>query len=286
MLWVMRLLLHQGRYGSGAPGITSVEQFLTNFIGLWNKLRLLFVAVGIVAVMLGLAAVLQRRTLSRNLGTWAVACGLLVQLTLTTILIIKHPAAIYMMSVAAILPLILAVAFTLLRSDNPRTSAVLRFISLAIGIIILLGFVRNLLRSVDNHDGRVAILQTTESDMERHFSDLALANGMDRDSLTVLWTHGTYARCGALRYGNGYGSSATWPEISQVCDKDLYLNIWNDQARLDGNWVTVDRLDWDVIVVTQGIMKSFPSLASRGEVLLSNSPSNKNSLVFIDSVGK
>ena len=236
--------------------------------------------------MLGLAAVLQRRTLSRNLGAWAVACGLLAQLILTTIIIIKHPAAIYMMSVAAILPLFLAIAFTLLRSANPRTSAVVHFISLAISIIILLGFVRNLLRSVDNHYGRVAFLQTIEGDMEQHFSDLALANGRDRDSLTVLWTYGTVARCGALRHGNGYGSSAMWPEISQVCDNDLYLNIWNDQVMLDGNWVTVDRLDWDVIVVTQGILKSFPSLASHGEVLPSNSPSSTTSPVFIEAVGK
>jgi hypothetical protein len=259
--WVQELLFHQGVYGSGAAGITSPEQFLKNIMLVWSRLRLLTIAVFLVIVLLGIAIFLQRRNRKRDLGLWAVACGLSVQLMVTMIIIFKHFLPVYMLAVAAILPLLLAIAFTLLRSSGPLA----RLLCVGVSVAVLLGFLYSLTNSVSSHRAMSSIIQSGEKEMERFFTDYAVATGQDRDSLTILWTYGTDSRCYALWYCNDYAKRALSKEISQVCPYQRQLNFWRQEQPPD---------DWDIIVAARTFLIDRPNSASYltncGETILSS----------------
>jgi hypothetical protein len=270
--WVKSLIFYQGMYGTGAPGITSPEQFSMNFMRLWNQLHVLFIAACLVMAMLGIAMFLQRRELKRNLGLWAVACGLSVQLIVTTLIIIKHPYWAYMLAVAAILPLLLAVAFALLRSSGPH----IRLLCVGISIVVLIGFLYNLTMSVSNHHTAVSHLRSEEEEIERFFADYATATGQDRDSLVTLWTYGTCSPCYALWFGNQFAANVFSGEISQVCPYQGNLSV------LGGEQLPVD---WDIVVVKQSYLRDLltrnPCLANTGEVVTSQAETCFSYLAFI-----
>jgi hypothetical protein len=121
--WLMMLIFNQGIYGTGAPGITSVES-LSNNLRLVMERPLFVLVTGLLLGGLAVTAVytlLKRRSLRANAGLWAVACGLSVQLVVVWLLILKHTAIIYLLSVAAIVPILLAVLLTL--TDHPTLLA-------------------------------------------------------------------------------------------------------------------------------------------------------------------
>jgi hypothetical protein len=197
---------------------------------------------------------------------WAVTCGLFVQLIVTVAIIIKHPGVVYMLAVAAILPLLLAIAFTLLRSSGPR----IRLLFAGISIAILIGFLHNLTNSVNNHHALLSRLQSAEKEIESYFAEYAAATGQDRDSLMILWTYGTDSRCYALWFGNDYAKRVFSKEISQVCPHQVQLNIWNRKVLLPDGWLPIDSdLDWDIIVAAQNILRNYPYLADYSETVIS-----------------
>ena len=220
--WVRNLLWYQGRYGFGSPGITSANQFSLNFMQLWSQLPFLFIAVFLVMIMLGLAMFLQRRYLKQNPELLAVACGLLVQLIVTMAVIIKHPGEIYMLAVAAIFPLLLAMVFALL----PSYGLTPRIFCVGLSILVLIGFLHNLTNSISNHHISISMIQKSEREIEHYFADYAASIGQDPDSLLTLWTYGTESGCYALWFGNEYASRAFMQEISQVCPNQGNISIW------------------------------------------------------------
>jgi hypothetical protein len=135
--WLMLLVFNQGLYGTGSPGITSAESLSENFRTVME--RPLFVLVTVL-LLGGLALTaartyLKRRSLRANAGLWAVAVGLSVQLIVVWLLILKHTAIIYLLSVAAIVPILLAVLLTLL--DSPTLfGRALRVVTITVSALL------------------------------------------------------------------------------------------------------------------------------------------------------
>jgi hypothetical protein len=278
--WVFRILFHQGSYGTGETGFTSPEQFWSNFTSLWSELKILFVAIFLIVAMLFVAIFLQIRNREHYQGLLAVAAGLLVQLIVTVVIIIKHPLPIYMLAVAAILPILLAIGFSMLGSYN----SVSRFVCTTLSIVILVGFGYNLIMSFMRYNDRVHLLQSAQTQTDLYIANYAASIGRNRSSLTVLWTYETYSDCYALHFGNAFTSYAFLKEISSICSNQLDFNIWGKRAvRPDGHRIALDEPgNWDILVTSQRMLTVAPYLASYGKVIVSQGEAAPdNHVVFV-----
>jgi len=119
--WVKHLITHQGRYGKGEIGITSLNQLQKNFAALWSEAPILFISLCIAIALILLTLIIHRRKLNQNPGLWGIALGLSVQSIATFLIILKHYGRTYLLAVAAILPLLLSAVYSLLSQSNPRS---------------------------------------------------------------------------------------------------------------------------------------------------------------------
>jgi len=268
--WIIRVGTHQGRHGSGPPGFLSLETAAANFIVLWRDLRLLFISAGLLIGVIILLAILQRRSLRTNASFWTVALGLIVQIGLMGVLVIKHPGVIYMQAVAAALPLLLAVIFSLIQFSLPLRQSIQRLFVFGVSIAIYSIFAFGLIRSIIIHDAETKHVQFAVEEINNFLDDLAMKQALDRTSLTTLGIYGNPSRCLALWYGNQYAGYTLADEISSICSRELVYDLWENRVVLaDGSSVPLDQSEWDVIIAYEAALNEFPYLAEVGRVVIS-----------------
>ena len=268
--WIIRVGTHQGRHGSGPPGFISLETAAANFIGLWEELRLLFISIGLLIGVVVLIAILQRRSIKTNAGLWSVALGLIVQVGLMSALVIKHPGVIYMQAVAAALPLVLAVVFSLMHLYQPQMKSVPRLIKFGLGSVVFAIFAVALIRSFILHDAKTKNVQSAVQEIDIFLDDFTLDHALDRSSLTTLQVYGMPSKCLALWYGNHYAGYAFADEISSICPRDLIFHLWENRVTLaDGSSAPLDQSNWDILIAYEAALRDFPYLTEVGEVVYS-----------------
>jgi hypothetical protein len=268
--WIVRVASHQGRHGSGLPGFTSVKTATTNLFALWKDLPLLFVSIGVVVVLIGIMALHQRISMRSHPGLWAIVLGLTLQIGTMCVLVIKHPGIIYMQAVAAIFPLLLAGAISLMRISIPKMIMAQRLIKfgLSIGIFFLFGLA--LVRAIYIHNIETRQVELAIEDINTYIDDLALDLGRDRKSLNTLWVYGMPSDCTALWYGNQYANNMFAEEIGSICPRDFYFNLWEyEVGSVYGTSVPVDQSNWDIIVLNEAALIDFPELTTLGRVVKS-----------------
>jgi hypothetical protein len=270
LAWIIRVGTHQGRHGSGPPGFISLEIAEANFIALWGELRLLFILIGLMIGVIVLMAILQRRSIKTNAGLWAVALGIIVQIGLMSALVIKHPGVIYMQAVAAALPLLLAVIFSLMNFSGPHRESMQRLFKFSISILIFSMFAFALTRSFIVHDAETKNVRAAVEEISSFLDDFASKHALDRSSLTTLGIYGTPSECLALWYGNQYAAYSLAEEVGSICSRELIYDLWENRVVLaDGSSVPLDRSEWDVIVAYEAALLDFPDLADVGKVVYS-----------------
>ncbi|GMR10192.1 MAG: hypothetical protein BMS9Abin28_1013 [Anaerolineae bacterium] len=268
--WIIRVGAHQGRHGSGPPGFISLEIAVANFIFLWEELRLLFITIGLLIGVVVVIAIQQRRSIKTNAGLWAVAFGLIVQVGLMSALVIKHPGVIYMQAVAAALPLMLAVVFSLMHFSQPQMKSMPRLIKFGLSSVVFAIFTVAWIRSFILYDAETKNVQSAVEEIDVFLDDFSLDQALDRSSLTILRIYGMPSKCLALWYGNQYAGYTFSDEISSICPRDLYYNLWQNRVILaDGSLVPLDQSNWDILVAYEAALKDFPYLAEVGEVVYS-----------------
>jgi len=268
--WIIRVGTHQGRHGSGPPGFLSLETAVANFIALWGELRLLFIFMGLLIGVVVVMVILQRRSIKTNAGLWAVALGIIVQVGLMSVLVIKHPGVIYMQAVAAALPLLLAVVFSLMHFSGSHKGSFDRLVKFGISILIFAIFAFALTRSITIHDAETKHVGSAVEEINTYLDDFAREQGLDRPSLTTLGIYGMPLECQALWYGNQYADYTLADEISSICSRDLIYDLWENRVVLaDGSSVPLDQSEWDVIVAYEAALIDFPYLAEIGKVVYS-----------------
>lgn len=246
--WIKGLISHQGRYGGGPLGLTSVDRMRENFAQLWSQGGATILTAALASlVLLAVAMTARRRHVFSDPGWWASAIGGWAQLLLTTLLILKHPGQIYLLALAAILP----VPFLLLVGSLPRT----RWAGTLVGVSALavsLGFVLSVAQSLVAHQRRVQ--RAAATDMEIGQVVATYARAMDRpvEGVTILWGYGTPSRCFALRFGNRYVGGLFGDEIRGVCPREWIFNVRDQVAELPGGTLPLASTDqWDVLVILE-----------------------------------
>jgi hypothetical protein len=167
--WIKGIIFHQGLYGSGPAGITSFSLMIQNLRSLAGKTPLIYLASLLVLILLGVSARIYRTSLSRRPGWVALSIGLSIQLILTHGIILKHPQTVYLLSVAAILPFILALCVLAFRYGSKKADLGLTVLS----VVILTGFVIGAYQAVASWKAKSSQLNNLKEEAEQVIDSVA-----------------------------------------------------------------------------------------------------------------
>ncbi|MCJ7433199.1 MAG: hypothetical protein MUO77_06890 [Anaerolineales bacterium] len=277
--WFTRLIFHQGVYGSGEAGIISWQTATTNFTQMVSSQRELFIAVVVLFAIFVTLVVTERELGRAHSGLTAMGTGLIFQVIILTILIIKHPGQIYLLSIAATLPLLLLIDLKLLEGwvDNKNsTNRNTAYLLLLIGLLLFIGArsIINLKDAIYRHHDNVATMNTIDVATQRFLSEYAKNAGRDRQDLVVLYTYGTYNRCYALLFGKNYINLPIKKKIGEVCPNSYELNIWSRKvwAGFRDSQRALDEIKWDFIIMKKTILYERFNFLFENEIVAQISP--------------
>ena len=272
--WIKGIILHHGLYGSGEPGIISSQLIWTNLIQMWNYSAALCIALPLVMLTLGLAFFLEFSTRKQEVsaGMWALTFGLSTQVIVTLTIILKHYQNHYLLAVAAILPLLLALVHTLFLESSIRR---LRTIYALVSIVVFTGFIYRITEFVSRYQDAFRASYSAQQKTETFFKEYAAITGKDHKALKVVWSLNTYSSCFARWHNSREYHGVFDKEISEICPRDFYLLLYSPYVYLAGQHVLLEDFDWDLVVVAQEFLPQWPYLMDYGYV------SSNGDLVFI-----
>jgi hypothetical protein len=261
--FVRATVTHEGLYGGGAEGFMSAARLGANLAALRDYAPALFVAQGVVfAALVALRAASRGRAL-RDAGLWAVAAALALQWAATVLLLAKHPSPYYMPALAAMLPPLLAVAWSLAR----RHGEAVRGCGAVLASAILLYCGRAAVDTVESHRERTAFRTAMTAEVERAVARRAAAAGVAPDAVLVLWGPGLPdAGCYALWMGAQYSNNALAGQIAEACPSEGLA--WSNSVAMPAAWAARDGAP-AVIVATEAARKQFPAFEAFGDPELS-----------------
>ncbi len=249
--WIRALILHQGRYGSGASGVISGEALSSHISEVFSSYRFLSVATTLLILFVILLMVLNRKTFSQKPPLWATLFGLLIQMIVTILAILKHPGGNYMVAIAALWPMLLASSFLALNLSDPVQGRLRVLLSIA----VLLASVYTLSRAVTGHDQYLRYIDTQFASADRFISEYAERTGTTKEDVLVLLGYNSLStRCYYLWFGNDYSARVFTPEIGRICPNELGYNIWSESVlRPEGATARLDDpgFRWDVLIVSE-----------------------------------
>lgn len=265
--WLGNLISHQGRYGGGPSGFTSISQISQNMSNFRGELPVLFVVCVMFSLAIVISLVFQRSRSKLKGSALALSLGLLVQLAVLIAAVLKHFASIYLLSAAAMVPAFMFLGILLLEEEMLlRKRWILLGINL-IAAIVLFAAATNLWRAANRHQERAHRLRSAEEQMQDLLSDstsgsVALRNQGDG---AILWTYNSYSRCYALWHGNGYADLAFGEDLADLCPGHFELNIWNGRVRgTDGSWKDPEKIDWSMIFTAEQVLENYSYLLDFG----------------------
>jgi len=274
--WVTRLVLSQGRYGSGPAGITSWEVLRSNVATLWEDAAWPILATLVVLGLVVLAGVLHRRAVRSDPVWWSLAPALAVQVVVTLLIIGKHPGAIYMLAVVAVLPVVYGLSVEAIRLESLSGE----WGALALNGLVLAGLVYSLGSAIALHRQTVTRAEQSETDLRRLKSEIQARTG--KYSIHVLWGYGTTSPCYALRFGDIYTAGLFSRELRELCPNDWMYDVWGELAILDEGTVRLEESpEWDILVVPADFLPK--NAAELGELVASDVESAFGPIVYVVS---
>jgi hypothetical protein len=235
-----------------------------------DKYPEVFVSSACLAVVIALALWFRREHLRDQPGLRALSLGVLVQLLATyvgTLIVIPISTSNYLLSIAGLIPVLLATAFALVGSSG--FTGRMAHVGAAILCLWIVG-------QEFAHEARwrhrfAAKAEEQQVIREAYLERFASASGRSRDDLNLIFDHGSvdaWSPCSALWYGDAHVASVYhhYPplpsldaEIASVCPRDLYyfrriyLHVPGEGWRTYPNGDLRNlRWPWDVLIDSRG----------------------------------
>ncbi len=217
--FVVSLVTHQGVYGAGPEGIPSSALLLDNVRQLITQAPLVFVSMILVFTLLGYRLSRAHWQPEADPGRSATCFGLSVQVLLLVSLIVKHPGAVYLLSVAATIPVLAGCALASLNlGQRLRTSLPATTMT-----AVLIGVVWNYQQSTQTLFSFEQRVDQARVAVDSALLQIAAAKGKRPDELQVAWTYGTNDGCFARWFADTGGLSS---EIASGCPDQLSLDVF------------------------------------------------------------
>jgi hypothetical protein len=211
-------------------------------------------------IMIALTILIRRGWWKEHPGQYALLAGLTVQCLLLFAVVLKHPGGLYLLSIAATLPVMIIIIFQYL-SEQSRAIVILTQV---ISVGIILGALWNLRSAINSHSIEVTGLDADQYQIDRYISDYAESIGVGERDVVVLYSYGIYDRCYSLLFGDNYVGSPLNQELSRICPMRLEVNIWNQRIRNGNEFVPLDSMEWDLLFTREYLLTEFPFLQAMG----------------------
>jgi hypothetical protein len=265
--WVVTLIAHQGLYGGGPEGLPAPTTLVANATALIAQVPLLFVFLALILAVLSWRLWIEHERLGGAPGRWAASIGLTVQVLVLLLLIVKHPMPVFLLSVAATLPLLAACTLTCLQLRQ-QFRAWLPATTMSIVLLcVLWNGERSALRLLTIERYTMLAADSVATTL----AQIAEDERRPRDSLQVVWTYGTNNDCFARWFGD---RGPLRNEIADICPHDLSLDIFQRSiATGTGEKPIVAGDRWDALILAEEVSSQFPWLEELGDPVPLDAPS-------------
>lgn len=248
--WVMALATAQGVYGSGAKGF-SLDAYLANAWTVVAGHAEAFTVFALATAAIVLAAARDRGAIRDHAGTYAVALGIAAQGAILALAIFKHPGSLYVLSIAALAPVQLAIAFLCWRQRGPMARA----LCVAAASAVVFVFVCRYAQAVAYHAFATDKARLSLDHVERLLRE---KEEPGKRQLRV-WTAGTDSTCFALWLANNDRVQAFTREIAARCPRDG--GAWYDTLWFAADWRRIDPRSASMVMVsTESVLAAQPTL--------------------------
>jgi hypothetical protein len=245
MVWLTRIITHQGLYGSGEKGIYSLSFIPLSINFWWHNIRPMIIVLLITLAILGFILWWKRRYREKiDPSVFAMLCGLLLQIGLILLLMSKAALKLrYSLSLAAILPVMILLVLQLLETTPWRTLQLRRWFY----GIVLVGVVISLITQINLQAQRSFVEQDAAIAKMQAVRRLAKEKKIPEENVLVVYAYAVPLKCaGLLQARNWIGSFKK--EISVVCPNQHA--IWDSNIELNISEYATDIKDltWDMVI--------------------------------------
>jgi len=245
MVWLTRIITHQGLYGSGEKGIYSLSFIPLSINFWWHNIRPMIIVLLITLAILGFILWWKRRYREKiDPSVFAMLCGLLLQIGLILLLMSKAALKLrYSLSLAAILPVMILLVLQLLETTPWRTLQLRRWFY----GIVLVGVVISLITQINLQAQRSFVEQDAAIAKMQAVRRLAKEKKIPEENVVVVYAYAVPLKCaGLLQARNWIGSFKK--EISVVCPNQHA--IWDSNIELNISEYATDIKDltWDMVI--------------------------------------
>jgi hypothetical protein len=256
--WMVRLMFHQGIYGEGPEGITTVPLMASSLSSLFQAESYLLILSAVFAVTFISLLIWKRKDLGERAGLWSFGLGVLIQMGILLLLVLKHPMDRYLLPLAAMLP-VFAMLILQGLDDVPRARQIFIW---AMVLLVFILFPITFQKSLADQYSAAQQTKTGAAQNRQIMNDFLRRTG--KNKAVVLWTYGTASPCYALQFGNEYTGLRFSDELSIPCKNQYEFNIWTQKAIVDISRLPIDRTNWDMIFTTESILNSYGYLEKYG----------------------
>ncbi len=242
--WIRSLLSHRDLYLVGGDNRPALVRLSANLVDLFRRAPLLFVTIAALIVVAVVAFALWRKRIQRARVAWAFAAGTIGMIVVLTGFILDHPKLEFMLSAAAVLPVLAIALFDIFETENvigPLHERIIAAVVLA-GVAVSLG------QAIGDQQGKADRVARVTAQTNAAIASYAQETGRQPSDLMVLWAYRSYSPCFALRFGNESTAKAFSRELRQLCYRQFELNIYGQNVVSGPGARPLDDYKWDVIV--------------------------------------
>ena len=256
--WMIQLIFHQGLYGTGPEGITTIPLMTSNLSLLFQADSFLLILSSMFIIIFISLVILERKKLGQRSGLWSLGIGMMIQMAVVILLILKHPMDRYLLSLAAILPVFGMVLLQVL-DCVPRLRQCFVWAIILLVVILLPIVFRNYLADQYNV---AQWIKNSEAQNNQIINDYGKRTNNKR--VVILWTYDTQSSCYALQFGDEYTRFQFAGELSILCKNQYDFNVWTQKAYIDTSNRPLVGTNWDMIFTVKSILSFFNYLAKVG----------------------
>lgn len=263
--WVISIITHQGIYGTGEEGIASPQMLTTNFLSLYQIVPTVFILVG-VALLFFIATALQATKLFQQKPTLAaLVIGLFVQMLVSLVIITKHPAEFYLLSITAVIPVLALTIKNLFFDQEPFLRNLFNGLLVVLTVI---GLFNCLTTSIRLQEQKIQGIQTLNDKISELVRQRATATERKPRDIVLVWGQGVLTPCTLGRINSNYVRTFT-RELASLCRNQYFTNDGLGQTPRaislfkQSRPIEIPELKWDVIVVREANLSTFTPLFSQ-----------------------
>jgi hypothetical protein len=245
--WVWRILSNQGIYGTGESGFYSLEMIPLSISFWWASIPgMVLTFLAMLALLCTVIALEKTNTLNISPADLAMLSGLLVQTALLLVVLSKLYVKLrYMLSIAAILPILLFILLKILENSSWNLIRIQQ--AAYVSILVVVAMTLNNATETQKH--KAFVHQDAAQARSLAVSTLAQIRQVPKTEIVVVYGSATPIKCAGLLMANNW-IQAFDQEIHEICPNQH--SIYDTPIEIDLTIThpipDLDDIDWDIVI--------------------------------------